>query len=197
METLEAYETFYTDLYFGTDSVLADLSDGWVNQVNIGSQLVNADRAVLNNPYPRIINERVAYRASCQQVLVGEETDKLVQNASGGIVVVRFTDSQDVVWYKCAIASVPENAAAQGEVIGQITFQPLGSVYAAENWVVLTSAGVAAPAGAGRVAVFTGSGSYTTGGSTTNLSAGVHVIPAGSVTVAGRGFVAGGREVSA
>ena len=195
MPTQKAYETYYTDLYFGTNSVLATLADGWVNQVNIGAQVQSSTRQVLGKPYPRVTKTRVDHRVSCQQALVGTETDKLVQNAERGIVVVRFTDSNDAISYECAIAGVAENAAAQGEIIGQITFQPRGQVFESTGWTDLTSGGVSSP-GANALAVFTSNGSYTAGGSTTNVSPGIYEIPSGATAITGEGFVMERRVVN-
>ncbi len=186
MSHVQAYQTVKQELYFGDQTRLIDFSPK-VNAVNVPSQVRMVPRIVLNRIYPLITVTRVDYRLQCQQLLVDSETDGLRVNPSG-IVVLRQTDSNRAMSYEAVVAGIPEQAAAEGEIVGPITFQPTGQVYE-------SSAGHELPfnsaSGAARIVVVTGAGGeYVRAGSTTQLGVGIHVLPAtGAIQVNGEGFL--------
>lgn len=192
MTTVGAYQTVNQEIYFGDATRLIDFS-AKVNAVNVPSQVVSRPRVVLGRTYPRLTVTRVDYRLVCQQVLVDDETDGLVSNPTG-IVVLRQTDSGSSVSYEAVISGVPEQAAAEGEIVGAVTFQPTGRVFEADAGQQLPTV---SGSGQDRIVVVTADGAqYVRSGSTTNLDRGIHVLPTtGSLNLTGSGFVFNRRRV--
>lgn len=185
MAHVEAYQTVKQELFYGDSTRLIDLSSK-VNMVNVASQLRTSPRVVLGRKYPIITVTRIDYRLVCQQVLVDAETDTLYDNPRG-IVVLRQTDSERTVSYEAVIAGIPEQAAAEGEIIGAVTIQPTGRINESMN--LGEDLPAALPAGNRLVVIRSGTGEYTIAGSSTQLATGVHVLPAaGDAAITGDGF---------
>lgn len=189
--TTPAYQTHLQELYFGDADDVRDLSS-IVNAVNIPSQVTTIARVVLGRSYPSQRVARVDYRLTCPQMLVGAETDYMAANPRQIVLLVQ-TDSNKSMSFESVVSGIPENAAAQGEIIANVTFQPRGIVYESDGGRELPTS-----IATGDLLYVVDSARYTASGTTTNLSAGLHVIGAGvsNVNATGRGRVFARTRVS-
>lgn len=168
MVALKAYQTVNQLLYAGTGTRLIDLNEA-LSQVPIPSNVDSRSRVVLGSVYPTLTVTRVSYRLAIPAMLIGPESEQLRTTDGNDAVLIQTDSNVGMVMKSVIVAGVPEQAQANGEIVGGITFQPGGAIYrcAATHSKPEPAAvrGVAIPDGTqGFAVVLAGSGNITRGG---------------------------------
>lgn len=184
MTSLPAYQTVNQLLYAGTRERLIDLNEV-VSQVPIPSNLESRARVVLDSDYPTLTITRVSYRIAIPAMLVGAESDQLRTTDANDMALIQTDANRGMVMKSAVVTGIPEQAQANGEIIGGVTFQPGGRIYRCQATRV-TGAGnkrAAVPDGVQAfVLVLAGNGDVQRGGSTFTSPAGGSLLDVGSAS---------------
>lgn len=183
MTAIRAYQTVDQLLYAGTASRLIDLNEV-VSQVPIPSNVESRARVVLGSDYPTLTVTRVSYRIAIPAMLIGPESEQLRTTAANDVAAIQTDAGTAMVMKSAIVGGVPEQAQANGEIVGGVTLQPGGAIYRCEADDESGSSARSASVtnGSQVFAVITsGSGTLTRGGSNFAVAAGGGVADLGTV----------------
>lgn len=134
MASVEAYETTQQALYWADVSNLTDLRPA-LDGLGIPSELALTSRDVLGSTFPAIRVTRKVYRVNVPQLTNGDLSDDVDANRQRTVVAVQ-TDSETALLMEATVTGVPAQAQANGEIVGNVTFQPRGVIYRCEASLV-------------------------------------------------------------
>ena len=130
MASVDAYETTEQALYWADDSNLTDLGPV-VSAINLPSEVALTSRPVLGSTFPSARAARKVYRVNVPQLLISDESEELRGDRNRSVVAVQ-TDADTALLMEATVSVVPAQAQANGEIVGNITFQPRGTIYRCE-----------------------------------------------------------------
>ena len=158
----DAYLTLAQQAYWGDADSLTDIGPV-VSGVDVPSEVTMVRRVVLGSQYPTADVARVAYRVALPRLRTGPESEAMRGNPKAFFALVR-TDDLRAMLAEMVVGGIPQQAAAQGEITGNIQASPAGPVWRMTA-VALTAGNVAVNAPAPAYAVVTnGGGNFTRDG---------------------------------
>lgn len=156
-----AYQTVAQRAYWGEAESIVDIGPV-ISGVDVSSELSLVQRVVLGSEYPTADVARVDYRVAMPRLRTGAESETLRTTPEAFFALVR-TDDMRAMLAEMVVAGVPEQAAAQGEIVTNIQATPAGPVWRMTA-VELSAGDVAVTAGAAYAVVTNGGGNFVRAG---------------------------------